>query len=147
MDTEALLRIEHKLDALLMMLGGRFPTKDSGDLVEEQEAEAFFRQFTVKQNAALQMLLRGASNEEIAQRFGVTANTAKVHVRSIAKKLGVNTRARIAVIAMDHWRKVREDAYKKFSKGLPKTWDEEFKEPDPFAHLYRSGDDEAGEEE
>ena len=40
---------------------------------------------TTKQHGALQMLLEGCSNAEIAKRFDVSEDTAKVYVRTIAK--------------------------------------------------------------
>lgn len=92
---------------------------------------------TSKQHASLQMLLRGANNNEIGKRFNVSPNTAKVYVRSIAKKLGVNARAQIVVRLLDVFNEVDDNAYRVMSGGLPKDWDENYVFPDPYAKLYR----------
>jgi DNA-binding CsgD family transcriptional regulator len=145
----ALVRIEAKLDVLISALLGRAERDERAGLAGEagEVAQAFFRQFTTKQNAALQMLMRGASNDDIAERLGVTDNTAKVHVRSIAKKLDVHNRAVIALRAMPHWQAIDGEAYRMLSGGLPKDWDANFAAPDPYGHLYRGGRNETGEEE
>jgi DNA-binding CsgD family transcriptional regulator len=146
-----LARIEAKLDVLIAtLLGEKRAVRDeqaSGLATNEEAAQAFFRQFTTKQNAALQMLLRGASNAEVAERLGVTENTAKVHVRSIAKKLDVHNRGVIALRTMPHWQVIDGEAYRMLSGGLPKDWDAEWRDPDPLAHLYVGGKNETGEEE
>lgn len=49
--------------------------------------------FTVKQHCAMQMMLRGSGNAEIADRMGVQLSTAKVYVRAMFAKLGVRSRA------------------------------------------------------
>jgi hypothetical protein len=81
--------------------------------------------------------MRGASNLEIAQRFGVSDNTAKVHVRTIAKKFGVNTRSQIVLKALPIF-EVDDNSYRLASGGLPKDWDEQYTENDPFEYMYRS---------
>ena len=96
---------------------------------------------TTKQHAVLQMLLGGKSNQDIADRFGVTDNTAKVYVRSIAKKLGVNTRAQIVARTLQAYNSIDESSYRMVAGGLPKDWDENFVVPDPFAQLYVRKDD------
>lgn len=92
---------------------------------------------TTKQHAALQMLIRGAGNQEIADRLGVSINTAKVHVRSIAKKMGMHRRQRIAEKVSLWMEEISPQQYEAMSGGLPKDWDLSFSEPDSFASLYR----------
>ena len=82
------------------------------------------------------MLLDGKSNFDIAQRFGVSEDTAKVYVRTIAKKYGVNTRAQIVGATLEEFNSVSDDVYQRISGGLPKDWHSTFSEPDPFADLY-----------
>lgn len=133
-------RIEWKLDQLLVALAkGTSQPIGTGDTTPTPEASGSHHplpQMTTKQHAALQMLMRGASNLEIAQRFGVTENTAKVHVRSIAKKLGVNTRAQIVMKMMPVLSTADDNSYRLASGGLPLDWDETYEEPDPFVGLY-----------
>lgn len=135
---DRLARIEAKLDALLALysVGTSEQSVQQTSVKPGGHVEVFYRQFTVKQNATMQMLMRGATNEEIAERFNVTENTAKVYVRSIAKKLGVNTRAQIVIKAIEAWQLIDDNSYRLVTGGLPKDWDETFELPDPFAKLY-----------
>ena len=48
--------------------------------------------FTNRQRQVIQLIAEGCSNEEIAQRLGVTARTAKAHCDSLRTKLGVTRR-------------------------------------------------------
>ena len=141
--TTQLDRIEWKLDQVLGALAnkntdnaiastsGGSGTSDTLDKLET------LPDMTSKQHASMQMLLRGADNNEIGERFNVSPNTAKVYVRSIAKKLKVNSRAQIVVKLLDVFNEVDDNAYRIMSGGLPKDWDENYQFPDPFAKLYR----------
>lgn len=91
---------------------------------------------TTKQHASLQMLLDGQSNSEIAKRFGVSEDTAKVYVRTIAKKYDVNTRAQIVMATLEEFNSISDDVYMRISGGLPKDWHKNYEEPDVFADLY-----------
>lgn len=146
----ALARVEAKLDLIMASI---LQTRSSSTPQSIEPApvlkpksvnnapERFFRRFSIKQNAVLQMLMHAASNDDIAERMGVTSNTAKVHVRVIAKKLGVNTRAQIMAVAGEHYRAIDDESYRAVTGGIPKDWHQNFREPDPFAHIYR-GDQE-----
>ena len=70
--------------------------------------------------------MKGKSNAEIARRLGVTENTAKVHVRGIAKKYGVSTRSQVVMSAFPELDAINADQYKAMAGGLPKTWAEEY---------------------
>lgn len=99
---------------------------------------------TPKQHVVAQLVMHAWGNSKIAELLGVTDNTAKVHVRTIAKKMGVHRRTEIAVRMTEGMREVDADKYKLLSGGLPKDWHEEanaagpewWKE-DPCASLYR----------
>ena len=141
-----LARLEAKLDLIMASLMNMqraapavaaAPAPVQQPKVVSNQPERFFRRFSIKQNAVLQMLIHAASNDEITKRMGVTSNTAKVHVRIIAKKCGVNTRAQIMAVAGDYYRAIDDDSYSKITGGLPKDWHQNFKEPDPFAPIYR----------
>lgn len=43
------------------------------------------------------LVAEGLSNKLIAQRLGLSDHTAKFHLNNVAKKLGVSTRAEVAV--------------------------------------------------
>lgn len=138
-------RIEWKLDQVMAALMNRaesqqvaishpptHPTKPS--------VEGLLHKFTTKQHCVIQMLLRGADNQLIADRMGVSINTAKVHVRTVAKKLDVNTRAQIVIKVYEEFEAVSDHGYQVISGGLPKDWHENYKAPDPLEHLYRKED-------
>lgn len=54
---------------------------------------------TVREQDVYELLQDGRSNKQIAQALFVSEVTVKVHVRSILRKLGVNTRTEAAVLA------------------------------------------------
>ena len=93
-----------------------------------------FTHMTVKQHAALQMLLRGASNAEIGTRLNVTENTAKVHVRAIMKKLGVSTRSQVVMKAAATMDAISDEEYRRLAQ-LPKSWDRDWSPEDAYRHL------------
>lgn len=144
---EQLNRIEYKLDQILAALlrgahtsgGGKESTTSNNHTA--QQTDDYLPAMTVKQHAVLQMLLAGKTNQHIADRFGVTDNTAKVYVRSIAKKLGVNTRAQIVAKTLTAYNSIDEPSYRMIAGGLPKDWDQNYVMPDPFAELYARKDD------
>lgn len=153
----AITRVEAKVDALMQMqrMGQMqvvMPPVEAdvhGRGGDGGRSDLFFRQFTAKQNATLQMVLRGAENSEIAERLGVSPNTAKVHVRVIAGKLGVNNRVQIAMKARGPFDEIDDATYKVVSGGLPKDWDANYQEPDPYGYVYRREEenDDSGVEE
>lgn len=126
---QSLARVEMKLDALL-----NAKAIPQGGLTEIDKQ--LLRDMTPKQHATAQMIMRGASNAEIAERLGVTENTAKVHVRLLAKKLGVRNRAQIVSRLQPLFRGVNGDEYRAASGGLPLDWDETF-ERNPLNNIVR----------
>lgn len=122
-------------EKMLLSLIGGVPTH-----VEAPGATGALARLTTKQHAALQMLIAGKGNKDIAERFGVTDNGAKVYVRAIAKKAGVNTRSQILMTVYDEWNGIGAEQYKAISGGLPKDWAEKFLgsdvKDDPYAKLY-----------
>lgn len=142
----ALGRIEGKLDLLLNREGGNNAAAQAEEVKKQTVkavsvgAEAFFRQFTPRQHATLQMLMRGCENREIADRLGVTDNTVKVHVRNIARRLGVNNRVQVALRSSRMFEQIDDNSYRLVSGGLPKNWDADYSFPDPFESVYRRPD-------
>lgn len=141
-------RVEWKLDQIMARLmaepssksqadGATQTATHTGSTIDRTPHHVDMPQLTTKQHAALQMLLRGADNTEIADRFNVTPNTSKVYVRGVAKKLGVQTRAQIVVKLLDTFNALDDNSYRMLTGGLPKDWDKNYEEPDPFANLYR----------
>lgn len=147
---DQMTRIEWKLDQVLAALAvknaGVEPVvencgEETGEAIVDEGRVDLLARLTTKQHATLQMLMGGASNRAIARRFGVTENTAKVYVRSIAAKLKVKTRSEIVMRLWSAFRGVDDETYRIMSGGLPKDWNQDFVEPDPFADLYRRDTD------
>jgi DNA-binding NarL/FixJ family response regulator len=54
---------------------------------------------TVREAEVLELIAKGLTNAEIASALFITLSTAKVHVRSILRKLGLRTRTEAAIYA------------------------------------------------
>jgi len=139
-------RIELKLDNLLTHLafGNNQAVRSVAAEVSEVKDHGKLETLTTKQHVALQMLLGGRSNQEISERMGITLNTAKVHVRGVAKKVGANTRTQIILRLQKEFDACDEEEYLLMSGGLPKAWDAKWdawreENPNticPWAYLY-----------
>lgn len=67
-----------------------------------QEADDAFGRLTGREHEVLDALADGLSDKELAQRLGITDNTARVHVTNILSKLGVASRLQAVVYAVRH---------------------------------------------
>ncbi|NUR07268.1 MAG: response regulator transcription factor [Nocardioidaceae bacterium] len=56
---------------------------------------------TPREHEVLTLLADGESTSAMAARLGVSVNTVRTHLRTLFQKLGVNTRAKAARIAID----------------------------------------------
>lgn len=71
------------------------------------EAERCLRQrerrtrLTSRENTVLVLLAQARSNATIAELLGISVGTVKLHVRSVLAKLGVEDRAKAALIALE----------------------------------------------
>jgi len=113
-----LIQLEAKVDALFSLVGGRRATPQGED---DAKAVGELSRLTTKQHMALQLVIKGAQNNDIAKRFGCTENTAKVHLRSVAGKFGVRKRAQIALHGKKLIDSVEDDVYESIA-GIPKDW-------------------------
>lgn len=57
---------------------------------------------TKREKDVLELMVTGASNDEIAAQLFIATNTVKNHVRSIFRKLNAETRVEAIVIALQH---------------------------------------------
>ena len=84
-------------------------------------ASDFFSRLTIKQNAVLQLLMKGMSNKVIASTIGTTEGSIKTHVRGIFAKVGASTRGQVVAKAGGPWRAIGFKEYFEVT-GLPKDW-------------------------
>lgn len=57
---------------------------------------------TERERDVLSLLVKGLTNQEIAQRLSVSANTAKFHVSNVLTKLGAASRTEAVALALEH---------------------------------------------
>jgi DNA-binding NarL/FixJ family response regulator len=63
---------------------------------------------TRRRRQVANLVLRGFSNRNIAQKLGVTEGTIKVHLHAIYEKLEVHSRTELTT-ALSHYRKSKPD--------------------------------------
>ena len=69
---------------------------------EPVDAAELLEPLTVREREVLRELVTGASNEVIAERLFLTANTVKTHVAAILAKLGLPDRVHVVIWAYEH---------------------------------------------
>lgn len=104
---------------------------------KETPTAYLFKRMTLKQHAALQMLFRAASNEEIAERLEVSLPTAKGLIRTIALNAGLKNRAALVARYKPLFDALTDGEYKLTTGGLDKEWDASFREDHPINELIR----------
>ena len=121
-------RSEWKLDQIIQKLGTleNISEPSFNQTPEDKRPEYVLHGFTTKQHGVMQMLCRSAGNADIARRFNISENTAKIHVRTVAKRLGVSTRPEIVLKVLPAWKEIDEESYQLLTKGLPKDWDAKY---------------------
>lgn len=126
------LRLKAQVELLKGMVGNAPPAVVATDSILERQVY----HLTMKQQATLQMLLNGKSNQEIAKRLDVEVPTAKIHVRTVCKKFGARNRAELVMRVSPVWAIINPENYKKVT-GFPKDWDANFKSNDPLVKQIR----------
>jgi non-specific serine/threonine protein kinase len=57
---------------------------------------------SAREREVVELIARGLSNREIAERLVIAPRTAEAHVSHILVKLGLRSRAQVAIWAMEH---------------------------------------------
>src|SRR5207237_3686275 len=57
---------------------------------------------TPREIEVLELIARGASTRQVAQRLAITPKTAETHIERIYAKTGASTRSTVTLIAMQH---------------------------------------------
>ncbi len=68
----------------------------------ENDAEISLQSLSEREREVLRLIAEGLPNERIAATMGISLETVKTHVRSVMRKLQVNTRTEAAVKAIKH---------------------------------------------
>jgi two-component system nitrate/nitrite response regulator NarL len=67
----------------------------------EDDTAAQLAQLTGREHGILMGMARGLSNKQIANEAGISDGTVKVHVKSVLRKLGFNSRVQAAIWAVN----------------------------------------------
>jgi FixJ family two-component response regulator len=115
-------RIEGKVDAL-------FAVRSKEREGEAKRMRAMVGQLTPKQHATVQMVVAGATEVQVAERLGVSRNTAKLHKAAALHKVGANSVAELARWWREMCVELSEREYSEIS-GVPRTWAASWREGD-----------------
>ena len=139
---------ETKTPLTAMTNDNPMPKRDAGS---DPKGEAVVKELkplvlSTKQHAAAQMLIGHCQDKQIAERFGVSINTAKQHVQLIKKKLNASlvddekvlNRGHMEALLKEKFRQIDKAKYLLESGGLPKDWHENYVSPKDcrYKHLY-----------
>ena len=69
------------------------------DAAKDVDDEKKIESLTRRQRGVLELVCKGASNKEIANRLGLSENTVKIHVTAILKSLAVSNRTQAVLFA------------------------------------------------
>lgn len=72
---------------------------DVEDKSVARKIDALSPRLTVREREVIAELSTGATNKQIARRFGVTEGTIKAHLKAVYGKLGVHNRTEVAIRA------------------------------------------------
>ena len=104
---EAALRGENVVAKELLGTLTRIVRGNAG--AETARQPASFAELTRRELEILEHVAKGLSNKVIANALDITDGTVKLHVKAILRKLGVDSRVKAAVIAVEHGLGKRND--------------------------------------
>lgn len=99
---EAALRGENVIAKELLGTLARIVSRNAGPGTEVPQPFASFVDLTRREMEILEQVAKGLSNKVIAKTLNITDGTVKLHVKAILRKLGVDSRVKAAVIAVEH---------------------------------------------
>jgi len=99
---EAALRGENVIAKELLGTLARIVSRNAGPDTGAPQPSASFVDLTRREMEILEQVAKGLSNKVIAKALNITDGTVKLHVKAILRKLGVDSRVKAAVIAVEH---------------------------------------------
>jgi two-component system nitrate/nitrite response regulator NarL len=99
---EAAMRGENVVAKELLGTLARIVRGDAGTGTAAAAPSASFVELTRRELEILEQVAQGLSNKVIANALNITDGTVKLHVKAILRKLGVDSRVKAAVIAVEH---------------------------------------------
>ena len=99
---EAALRGENVIAKELLGTLARIVSRNAGPGTGAAQPSASFVDLTRREMEILEQVAKGLSNKVIAKALNITDGTVKLHVKAILRKLGVDSRVKAAVIAVEH---------------------------------------------
>ena len=99
---EAALRGENVIAKELLGTLARIVSRNAAPGAEAAQPSASFVDLTRREMEILEQVAKGLSNKVIAKALNITDGTVKLHVKAILRKLGVDSRVKAAVIAVEH---------------------------------------------
>jgi len=99
---EAALRGENVIAKELLGTLARIVSRNAAPSAEAPQPSASFVDLTRREMEILEHVAKGLSNKVIAKALNITDGTVKLHVKAILRKLGVDSRVKAAVIAVEH---------------------------------------------
>ena len=121
------LRVQN--DLLKELFGARqSPIEVAANKPGINEHELLFGKLSLKQNAVLQLLMRGLSNKQISTLLGCADSTTKTHIGSVFANVGVHTRSQVVVLTKPLFDTVDSGTYLALT-GLPLDWADDVEGP------------------
>ena len=99
---EAALRGENVIARELLGTLARIVSRNAGPHAGAAQPSPSFVDLTRREMEILEQVAKGLSNKVIAKTLNITDGTVKLHVKAILRKLGVDSRVKAAVIAVEH---------------------------------------------
>ena len=99
---EAALRGENVMAKELLGTLARIVRNDGGAGDAVAPPSTSFVDLTRREMEILEQVAKGLSNKLIAKALNITDGTVKLHVKAILRKLGVDSRVKAAVLAVEH---------------------------------------------